>query len=60
MIRSVTLGYIRSFRRPQTLNLSLPDSTVGSGYNLLVGKNNSGKSTVLKTVRDLVSRHMST
>jgi energy-coupling factor transporter ATP-binding protein EcfA2 len=55
MIESIEIGYIRSFGEVQCLSLALPDKTRGSGYNLIVGKNNAGKSTIVKVLRDLIS-----
>jgi ABC-type cobalamin/Fe3+-siderophores transport system ATPase subunit len=53
MIATIEIGYTRSYFEPQQLEFTLPDGERGSGYNVLVGKNNSGKSTLLKLIRDL-------
>jgi energy-coupling factor transporter ATP-binding protein EcfA2 len=57
MLKEIEIGYIRSFSEPQTLSLTIPDGKRGSGYNVVVGKNNSGKSTLIKLLRDLISQN---
>jgi hypothetical protein len=56
MIETIEIGYIRSFFKPQCLSLACPNGSRSTGYNVIVGKNNTGKSTLIKLVRDLVSR----
>lgn len=55
MLQQLEIGFLKSFREPQLLQFALPTGEPGSGYNLLVGKNNSGKSTVAKLLRDFLS-----
>jgi ABC-type cobalamin/Fe3+-siderophores transport system ATPase subunit len=55
MILSTRIGYVRSFSRPQTLHLSIPDGSGTKGYNAIVGRNNSGKSTLARYLRALTS-----
>lgn len=55
MISSFRFGYTRSFSTSQTIIFGNPDGTAASGYNVFVGANNSGKSTLIKTIRDLLS-----
>jgi predicted ATP-dependent endonuclease of OLD family len=57
MIETIEIGYIRSFFTPQTLSLARPDGKDGSGYNIIVGKNNTGKSTLFRLLRELISPH---
>lgn len=57
MLSNFSIGHIRSFSYPQSLSLAIPDGTKGSGYNLIVGKNNSGKSTLVKAIRDVLSKN---
>jgi energy-coupling factor transporter ATP-binding protein EcfA2 len=42
-----------------TITLSRPNGEVGSGYNVIVGENNTGKSTVVTTARYLLSQDAS-
>jgi predicted ATP-dependent endonuclease of OLD family len=55
LIRSIRIGDTKSFSTPQTLSLSQADGQYGSGYNAIVGANNSGKSTIITFVRYLLS-----
>lgn len=55
MLTKLEIGYVRSFLATQTISLAIPNGTNGSGYNVVVGKNNSGKSTVVKFIRELLS-----
>lgn len=56
VISSIRFGYIKSFSVPQNVLLSIPDGKLGSGYNVIVGANNSGKSTLVTAVRNLLSQ----
>jgi predicted ATP-dependent endonuclease of OLD family len=56
LIRSIRIGHIKSFSASQDLNLTLANGEYGSGYNVIVGANNSGKSTIVTLVRHLFSR----
>lgn len=56
MLAKFEIGYIRSFAGPQVISFGFPNGLNGSGYNLIVGKNNSGKSTLIKFIRDVLSR----
>jgi ABC-type cobalamin/Fe3+-siderophores transport system ATPase subunit len=55
LIETIEIGHVRSFFSPQKVSLAQPNGERGSGLNIFVGKNNSGKSTVLKLLRDLIS-----
>jgi hypothetical protein len=55
LLASVEIGHIKSFSEPQKLDFARPDGTRGSGYNVIVGANNSGKSTIATLVRQLFS-----
>lgn len=57
MLKQIKIGYIRSYGDVQSLDLALPNGTQGSGYNVIVGKNNTGKSTLVKSIKDLCSGH---
>ncbi|MFI9414931.1 ATP-dependent nuclease [Nocardia gamkensis] len=47
---------LRSFASKQTLQFSKPTGAPGSGLTIIVGPNNSGKSTIIDAVRILLSR----
>ena len=47
----VVHGY-RGFAEPQTLSFAIPTLNPGSGLTILVGANNSGKSTIVEALRD--------
>ena len=50
-ISEINVQGIRSFKNLSKINLALPDSlTKGSGLNILVGPNNSGKSSLIETL----------
>lgn len=52
MITSVSIEGFRGFARRQEFNLAIPNgSRPGSGLTLLVGPNNSGKSTVIEAIQ---------
>ena len=48
MIQSISCLGFRGFAQKQTLNLSLPNGTPGSGLTVLVGPNGGGKSTLVE------------
>jgi predicted ATP-dependent endonuclease of OLD family len=54
--RTVQVGGLRGFDQLQTLELALPDGTPGSGLTIVVGANNSGKSTLIEALRALAQR----
>ncbi|WP_036047782.1 AAA family ATPase [Bradyrhizobium sp. Tv2a-2] len=55
MITSISIGYIKSFAKPQSIELARPNGERGSGYNVIVGQNNTGKSTLITMTRLLLS-----
>lgn len=55
-IDRVTLVGLRGFASSQHVDLAIPDGKRGSGLTLVVGPNNSGKSTVWEAL-EAVSRH---
>ena len=55
MISSIRFGYFKSFSEPQTITLNRPNGEIGSGYNVIVGENNTGKSTIITAARYLLS-----
>ncbi|MCK1284681.1 AAA family ATPase [Bradyrhizobium sp. 44] len=59
MLSSITVGHIKSFYDPQTLTLSEANGAKGSGYNVIVGANNSGKSNFISLVAQLLAPEQS-
>src|SRR3954454_1406394 len=51
MLKEFSIENYRGFFERQTLTLALPDGKEGSGLAILVGPNNSGKSTMLQSLR---------
>ena len=52
---AITVSGYRGFAEPRTLSLAAPNGRRGSGLTILVGANNSGKSTFLEAI-DAVAR----
>ena len=55
VITSIRMGNIKSFFAPQSITMSRANGSQGSGYNVIVGENNTGKSTILTMARYLLS-----
>ncbi|MBY6413343.1 ATP-binding protein [Rhodococcus sp. BP-252] len=51
--RSIQVGGLRGFDELQKIDLALPDGAPGSGLTIIVGANNSGKSTLIEAMRAL-------
>jgi energy-coupling factor transporter ATP-binding protein EcfA2 len=50
------IGNFKAFGTTQTIEFGLPnEKALGSGLTIIVGPNNSGKSTILKSIRSLAS-----
>ncbi|OCI32599.1 ATP-dependent nuclease [Oerskovia enterophila] len=49
----LTMGGLRGFAQEQSLEFAQPNGSQGSGLTLLVGANNSGKSTIIEGLRAL-------
>ena len=50
-IKSLTLENFKGFQGAHEVNFNIPDGTTdGSGLNIFVGENNSGKSTVFEAL----------
>lgn len=52
MFKSFTLGYYRAYAEPQVFNFVMPGED-RLGLNVIVGQNNSGKSTSLSVLKEL-------
>lgn len=52
MIKTLSIHGFRGFGEKQTLTFSLPDGrTVGRGLNIITGANNTGKTTIIESIR---------
>ena len=50
-IKRITIQNFKCFNGRHVIEFSLPDSSkIGSGLNIFVGENNSGKSTVFEAI----------
>jgi energy-coupling factor transporter ATP-binding protein EcfA2 len=56
-VKAISIRGLRGFAEVATLNLGLPTGAPGSGLTILVGANNSGKSTVIEALRAIVQNH---
>ena len=53
-IKKITISGLRGYSEETTINFAVPDKqNYGSGLNILVGPNNSGKSTLIEAVHML-------
>lgn len=53
MYKELSINGLRGFSAEQFLSLSVPDGNYGSGLTVLVGPNNSGKSTIIESFKAL-------
>lgn len=51
--QTLRIDGLRGFASEQSLQLAVPDGRVGSGMTVVVGANNSGKSTIIEALRAL-------
>ena len=51
MIKQLSISGFRGFANEQRILFSLPNGEVGSGLNVIVGANNSGKSTIIESIK---------
>lgn len=56
VIEKLVIHGLRGFVEEQKLKPSLPNGNMGSGLTILVGSNNSGKSTVIEALRAISHR----
>ena len=50
-LKELTIEHFRGFYEPQSLEFAIPNEKFGSGLSVIVGPNNSGKSTVLEAMK---------
>lgn len=55
MIRSLKIHGLRGFGEERTINFTIPNGSTGSGLTILVGSNNTGKTTILEALRSFNS-----
>ena len=51
MIKELSIFGFRGFGEKQTLQFALPNGQVGSGLTIITGANNSGKTTIIESIR---------
>ncbi len=57
MIKTLLIKGYRGFGSNDTeLNFSIPNGTIHSGLNIIVGQNNSGKSTIIESMKYFANR----
>ena len=57
MIQELSIVGYRGFGNEQTIKFSIPDGiTLGSGLNILLGSNNSGKTTIIESIRAFIGQ----
>lgn len=55
-LKALSIQNYKGFYDKQTLNFSFPDLKGSSGLNIIVGPNNSGKSTIIDIIKKLNSK----
>ena len=55
MIKNLTIHGFRGFGQEKTIQFAVPDGKSGSGLTILVGANNSGKTTIFEALRSFNS-----
>ena len=57
MIKAVSISGFRGFGKTQTITFSIPDmENEGSGLSIITGSNNSGKTTIIESIRAFNNR----
>lgn len=51
MLKSIEILGLRGFGKNQEVNFALSNETIGSGLTVIVGANNSGKTTITEAIR---------
>lgn len=49
-LKSLQICGYRGFAKPETINFAIPNGNRGSGLTIIVGPNNSGKSTIMESL----------
>lgn len=55
MIKNVTIHGLRGFGKEREINFAIPNGIQGSGLTILVGSNNTGKTTISEAIRSFNS-----
>ena len=55
MISCLTIHGLRGFGEEKTIEFSIPNGKPGSGLTIMVGANNSGKTTIFEALRSFNS-----
>ncbi len=55
MINELTIHGLRGFGEERTIQFSIPNGKLGSGLTIMVGANNSGKTTIFEALRSFNS-----
>lgn len=51
MLKELSIHGLRGFGEKEVIKFSLPNGNLGSGLNVIVGPNNSGKTTITEAIR---------
>lgn len=51
MLKKISINGLRGFGEKESIDFSMPNGTEGSGLNIIVGPNNSGKTTIIEAIK---------
>lgn len=51
MLKKISINGLRGFGENETIEFSMPTGVDGSGLNIIVGPNNSGKTTIIEAIK---------
>ena len=51
MLKKISINGLRGFGENEIINFSLPNDKEGSGLNIIVGPNNTGKTTIIEAIK---------
>ena len=51
MLKEIRVNGLRGFSNERRIKFSIPNGEVGSGLTVLVGSNNSGKTTIIEAIK---------